>query len=420
MLAPRRSRVAVATLTVLALAGCGGDGDGGGFPAAGTGESKSAPVSIAASAPASTAASAPEGRAARGGVKLVGVGRFNSPLYVTSPPKDKRRLYVVEQDGVVKVVRGGKTLKRPFLDISRLVTSGGEQGLLSVAFPADHDKTGLFYVYYTDRDEKQRVVEYRRSSPDRANIRSARLVLRMDDPERNHNGGPMIFGPDRQLYIGTGDGGGANDQHGPRGNAQNLGSLLGKLLRIDPRKAGSRPYRVPSSNPFVGRDDARPEIWAYGLRNPWRFSFDRSTGDLSIGDVGQNAIEEIDFVKGNGKGANFGWRPFEGTRENFKGEPAPEAIDPVIEKTHSGDGWCSVTGGYVVRDPKLPALRGQYLYGDFCEGRIRAAKLSAGKASRDRRLPLKQVESLASFGEDARARIYVVSLSGAVYRLAAR
>lgn len=416
MLAPRRTFAALALLTALALPGCGDDGEGGDFPAAGAEEP-------AASAPASTASRAtasPEGSAAKGGVKLVGVGRFDSPLYVTSPPQDRRRLYVVEQDGIVKVVRGGKTLKRPFLDIRKLVTSGGEQGLLSIAFPPDHARTGLFYVYYTDKQQKQRVVEYRRSSADRANPRSARLVLRMDDPEGNHNGGLMQFGPDKQLYIATGDGGGANDQHGPRGNAQNLGSLLGKLLRIDPRRSGGRAYRVPGANPFVGRSGARPEIWAYGLRNPWRFSFDRSTGDLTIGDVGQNEVEEIDFVKGTGKGANFGWRPFEGTRVNFKGESAPGAIDPVIEKTHSGDGGRSITGGYVVRDPKLPALKGQYLYGDFCEGRIRAAKLSAGRATKDRQLPLKRIESLASFGEDASRRIYVVSLSGAVYRLAAR
>ena len=412
MLAPRTSLVAFALVTALVLTACGSDGDGGGFPAAGADEPTSAP--------ASTAAKSPEGSAAKGGVKLVGVGRFDSPLYVTSPPQDKRRLYVVEQDGIVKVIRGGKTLKRPFLDVRKLVTSGGEQGLLSIAFPSDHAKTGLFYVYYTDKQQKQRVVEYRRSSADRANPRSARLVLKMDDPESNHNGGMMQFGPDKLLYIGTGDGGGGNDQHGARGNAQNLGSPLGKLLRIDPRKQGSRPYRVPSANPFVGRGGARPEIWSYGLRNPWRFSFDRSTGDLTIGDVGQNEVEEIDFVKGSGKGANFGWRPFEGKRTNFKGEKAPGALDPVITKTHSKDKWCSITGGYVVRDPKLPALRGQYLYGDFCEGRIRAAKLSEGKASKDRQLPLKQIESLASFGEDARGRVYVVSLSGAVYRLAAR
>ncbi len=394
MLAARPTRAAYVLLTaLLALTGCG-DEAGGDFPAA-------------------------EATAAASGLRLVPVGRFESPLYVTSPPGDTRRLHVVEQAGRIRVVRGGRTLARPFLDIRSLVTGGGEQGLLSVAFPPDYATTGLFYVYYTDKAAKQRIVEYRRASPERADPRSARLVLRMDDPESNHNGGQMSFGPDGRLYVATGDGGGGDDQHGPRGNAQDLGSLLGKLLRIDPKRSGGRAYTIPRDNPFVGRSGARPEVWASGLRNPWRFSFDRSTGDLSIGDVGQETIEEIDFVRGTGRGANFGWRPREGSRVNFPDERAPGAIDPVIEKSHD-DGWCSVTGGQVVRDPGLPALRGQYLYGDFCLGRMRAARLAPGRATGDRQLALPQVESLASFGEDAAGRIHVVSLSGAVYRLAAR
>ncbi len=359
----------------------------------------------------------PAGAAAAGaGVKLVPVGRFDAPLFVTAAPGDRRRLYVVEQGGRIRVVRGGKATT--FLDVRRLVTSGGEQGLLSVAFPPDHARTGLFYVYFTDKQSRQRIVEYRRASADRADPGSARTVLVMDDPEGNHNGGQMTFGPDGKLYVATGDGGGGDDQHGRRGNAQDLGSLLGKLLRIDPKRKGSRAYSIPAGNPFAARAGARPEIWAYGLRNPWRFSFDRATGNLNVGDVGQDEIEEVDFVKGDGRGANFGWRPFEGTRENFPGEPAPGAVPPVLEKEHD-DGWCSVTGGYVVRDPGLPALRGQYLYADFCLGRIRAARLAPGKATGDRQLALPQIESLASFGEDAAGRIHVVSLSGPVYRLAA-
>jgi glucose/arabinose dehydrogenase len=299
------------------------------------------------------------------------------------------------------------------------VTAGGEQGLLSIAFPPDHRRTGRFYVYFTDREQQQRVVEYRRSTPDRADAGSGRLVLRMADPEPNHNGGNMQFGPDGLLYIATGDGGGADDRHGPRGNAQDLGSLLGKLLRIDPRATAGAPYRVPGSNPFAGRDGARGEVYSYGLRNPWRFSFDRSTGDLSIGDVGQDQVEEIDFVRrGRGRGANFGWRPLEGRRRNVAGESAPGAIGPVIQKTHAS-GWCSITGGYVVRDPGLRALRGRYVYGDFCRGQIRAATLRPSGARGDRSLGLRTIESLASFGEDARGRIYVVSLAGPVYRLAA-
>ena len=199
----------------------------------------------------------------------------------------------------------------------------------------------------------------------------------MADSESNHNGGLLLFGPDGLLYIGTGDGGGGGDLHGPRGNAQNLGSLLGKILRIDPRRSGGRPYSVPRDNPFVGRAGARGEIYAYGLRNPWRFSFDRRTRDLTIGDVGQNAWEEIDFVprgRGAGRGANFGWRLFEGRARYTPGESAPGHVDPVIVRSHD-DGNCSITGGVVVRDPAVAGLDGRYVFGDFCRGRIESARL---------------------------------------------
>jgi hypothetical protein len=218
--------------------------------------------------------------------------------------------------------------------------------------------------------------------------------------------------------MGTGDGGGGNDQHGSRGNAQDLGSLLGKILRIDPRRSGARPYSVPSSNPFVGRAGARPEIYSYGLRNPWRFSFDRSTADLVIGDVGQDAIEEIDFSpRGQTKGVNYGWRPFEGTQRLFD-EPAPGAVAPVIELGHPPN--CSVTGGYVVRDRGVPALLGRYVYADLCKGELRSAKLGPGSATGDAAVPgVAKINSPSSFGEDARGRVYAVSLSGPVFRLAA-
>jgi glucose/arabinose dehydrogenase len=402
----RAPLLTVVTAALLALAACGfGDGDG----------------EEAAGAQAASGGGDVAGAQA-GGVRLVGVGTFDQPLHVTAPRGDRRRVFVVEQGGTVRVIRGGRRLRRPFLDLRRRVTAGGEQGLLSLAFAPDYARSRRFYVNYTDRTGVQRVVEYRRSrsSADRANAASARLVLRYDDEEANHNGGLLVFGPDRLLYIGTGDGGGANDQHGSRGNAQNLGSLLGKLLRIDPRRSGSRRYRVPTSNPFVGRSGARREIYSYGLRNPWRFSFDRSTGDLTIGDVGQNAIEEIDFVsRGQGRGANFGWRPFEGRRRNFAGEQAPGHVPPVLELSHDA-GNCSVTGGYVVRDRALPALAGRYVYGDLCRGELRAARLASGRATGDRALGLPKVESLSSFGEDGRGRVYLTSLAGPVYRLAAR
>ncbi|HEY7618801.1 MAG TPA: PQQ-dependent sugar dehydrogenase [Solirubrobacteraceae bacterium] len=366
-----------------------------------------------------TGSSAAGRTAASRGVRLIKVGDFEGPLYVTAPPGDRRRIFVVEQGGRIMEVRGGKQLPSPFLDITSNVTAGGEQGLLSMAFAPDYARSGLFYVYYTEKSGTESIWEYRRATADRADPNSARLVLRMQDPEPNHNGGLMIFGPDRLMYVGTGDGGGGNDQHGSRGNAQDLGSLLGKILRIDPRRSGNRPYTVPSSNPFVGRSGARPEIYSYGLRNPWRFSFDRATGDLSIGDVGQDAVEEIDFErKGRARGVNFGWRPWEGRRRNFD-EPAPGAVFPVITHSHSA-GFCSITGGYVVRDRNVPGLYGRYVYGDYCNPHLRVATLRTGGHVQSRTLSVPQIEGVSSFGEDALGRVYVTSLNGPVYRFAAR
>jgi glucose/arabinose dehydrogenase len=404
-----RAAVLACALAVGAV-GCGSD-DGD------TPRAEPAPAREAETQPADTTAT----QAQRSGrLRLVPIGRFQSPTTLAAAPGDRRRLYVVEQGGRIRVVRGGRILRRPFLDVSRLIVSGGEQGLLGLAFAPDYARSRRFYVNYTNRAGDTRIVEYRRSSnPDVADARSARVVLRAPGLEPNHNGGQLAFGPDRLLYIGLGDGGGGNDQHGARGNAQDLGSVLGKILRIDPsRRAAGLAYRIPSSNPFVNRRGARGEIYSYGLRNPWRFSFDRATGDLVIGDVGQNAIEEIDFVRrGRGRGANFGWRPFEGTSKIFSDESAPGHVPPVIQKRHSA-GYCSITGGYVVRDPAVPALRGRYVYSDYCEGRIRSARLTAGGARNDRALPLPRLASVSSFGEDTRGRVYVLSLDGPVYRLA--
>jgi glucose/arabinose dehydrogenase len=368
-----------------------------------------------------TASAAAQSGGAR--LRLVKVGSFASPLYAVSPPGDPSRVMVVERAGRIWVVRHGRRLPRPFLDIRPLVVGGGEQGLLSVAFPPDYGRTRRFYVYYSEQlTANNKVVEYRRSrtDPDRADPATARVVLSMPDQESNHNGGLMLFRPDGLMYIGTGDGGGANDQHPPGGNGQNLGSLLGKILRIDPRASGGRPYTIPRTNPFVGRPGARGEIYAYGLRNPWRFSFDRATGDLAIGDVGQGRIEEIDFMRhGTAGGANFGWRPWEGRTRLFPAEAAPGAIFPVIEHSHAA-GFCSIIGGYVVRDPGLPALRGRYLYSDLCDGRIWATRLRTGTAPIGAPLRLPKLEQVSSFGEDASGRIYVMSILGAVYRIAAR
>ncbi len=404
-----RALLLAAAVAAATLVACGSDGDGAGatIPATG-GDASSTPTTTA-----TTAASR--------GVKLVKVGSFDEPLYVTAPPADRRRIFVVGQGGRIDVVRAGRKLPAPFLDISNRVTAGGEQGLLGLAFAPDYASSGLFYVYYTGTDSKQHLVELHRKSDDLADPASARTVLIHDDPEGNHNGGQLAFGPDGFLYVGTGDGGGGNDQHGTRGNAQNLSSPLGKILRIKPRADGGKSFTAPANNPFVNRAGALPEIYAYGLRNPWRFSFDRATGDLTIGDVGQDAVEEIDFARqGTARGANFGWRPYEGRKRLFD-EPAPGAKFPVITKTHD-DGWCSITGGYVVRDRAVAGLFGRYVYGDFCKGELRSARLSGGKASGDQAIPgLKTISGLASFGEDAAGRIYVVAQGdGTVYRFAAR
>ena len=405
--------LAAACLAAVALIGCGGDDD----PAPSE-EARS--ETVTAERGRTTEEPSAEGAQA-GRLRLVSLGRFASPLYVTAPPTDRRRVFVVEQGGRIRVIRGGQLVRRPFLDLSRLVLSGGEQGLLGLAFAPDYARSRRFYVHYTDRSGNTRVAEYRTRSgnPDLADPGSARIVLRAPGLEANHNGGQLAFGPDGLLYIGLGDGGGANDQHGRRGNGQSLGTVLGKILRIDPRPNGGRPYRVPTSNPFARRAGARGEIYSYGLRNPWRFSFDRETGDLAIGDVGQDGAEEIDFVeRGRGSGANFGWRPYEGRSRIYDDEDAPGHIEPVLEKTHDGDGYCSITGGYVVRDPRLPSLEGRYVYSDFCTGRIRSVRLRSGGAEGDRAERLPRVGSVSSFGEDAAGRIYVTALDGPVYRLA--
>jgi glucose/arabinose dehydrogenase len=404
-----RALLLAAALAAATLVACGSDGDGAGANATTTG-----PTGGETTAKTTTAT------AAARGVKLVKVGSFEQPLYVTAPPADRRRIFVVGQTGRIDIVRGGRKLPTPFLDLSGMVIAGGEQGLLGLAFAPDYATSGLFYVYFTGKDSKEHLVELHRKSDDLADPASIRTVFVHDDPEPNHNGGQLAFGPDGLLYVGTGDGGGGNDQHGARGNAQNLGSPLGKILRIDPRADGTKPFTAPSSNPFVGRAGALPEIYAYGLRNPWRFSFDRANGDLVIGDVGQDAVEEIDFArKGTARGANFGWRPYEGRSRIFD-EPAPGARLPVITKRHD-DGWCSITGGYVVRDRAVGGLYGRYVYGDYCKGQLRSARLSGGKATGDQAIPgLPTVSGLDSFGQDAAGRVYVVSQTGAVYRFAAR
>jgi glucose/arabinose dehydrogenase len=414
----RRRPLALGLLGLVVLVACGA-GDGG-DDASGT---TAAPVAPAPAPPSGTTTSDTPARPAGNGVGLSRIGSFDQPLYVTAPPGDRTRIFVVEQTGRIRIVKNGKKVSTPFLDVSSKVSCCGEQGLLSMVFAPDYAKSKKFYINYTDRGGRDTTWEYRASSADRANAGSARNLLSIADPEGNHNGGQLQFGPDDLLYVGTGDGGGANDVHGARGNGQNLGALLGKILRIDPTPNGGQPYTVPSSNPFRGRSGARPEIWLYGVRNPWRFSFDRSNGDLVIGDVGQSAREEIDFFSrksGGGKGKNLGWRPREGRIQNpaYPNERAPGAFDPQFDYSH-GDGSCSVTGGYIVRDSRVPGLRGRYVYGDYCKGDLFSIKLSDARATSRRRLGL-NVSQLTGFGEDALGRVYATSQDGPVYRLVAR
>ncbi len=355
--------------------------------------------------------------AAEAAPRLVRVGTFSSPVEVTAPGGDRGRVFVVEQAGAVRVLKGGRKLRRPFLDIRGDVQAGGERGLLSMAFAPDYERSGLFYVYFTDNGGDLRLQEFRRSAnPDRASRASRRNLLTVEHSRfGNHNGGHLEFGPDGLLYVSIGDGGGGGDT---LGSGQDLGTLLGKILRIDPRSSRGEPYAVPSSNPFAGHSGARPEIYAYGLRNPFRFSFDRLTGDLAIADVGQGEVEEVDFVRaGRGSGANFGWNRFEG-RRRFAPGAAPGHVPPVLQLLHS-TGACSVIGGYVVRDRSLRGLYGRYVYGDHCLSRLWSARLRTGRAAENRRLAL-TVTDLSSFGLDGRGRLYAVSLQGPVYRFAAR
>nr|BAL58732.1 glucose/sorbosone dehydrogenase [Candidatus Acetothermum autotrophicum] len=341
------------------------------------------------------------------------VDGFTRPVYLTHAGDGSGRLFVVEQAGIIQIIRNGQTLATPFLDIRDRVESGGEKGLLSVAFHPKYKENGRFFVNYTARKEgvlKSVIAEYRVSShPDVAD-RTERVILEIEQPFANHNGGLNKFGPDGFLYIGLGDGGAAGD---PLNNAQSLDTLLGKILRIDIEK---EPYAIPQGNPFVGRANAQGEIWAYGLRNPWRFSFDRCNGRLFAGDVGQNRLEEIDLIE---KGKNYGWRIMEGS-QCFDPPTLCNTLGlelPIAEYDHSLG--CSVTGGYVYRGTQFPALIGHYLFGDYCSGRIWSlVQESSGKWTM--RQLIDSPFSISSFGEDEQGELYVVHYGGAIYRVTAK
>jgi glucose/arabinose dehydrogenase len=348
-------------------------------------------------------------------LSLQPIGSFNQPIYVTSDPADPGRLFVVERGGLIKELRGGSTTT--FADLTSVVRCcESERGLFSIALPADFEQTGLFYVDYTGQDGPGNLhVAELRASGDSAPVSTLRNVLTINhSAAANHNGGQLQFGPDGDLYISTGDGGA-----GQSANAQNTNSLLGKLLRIDPRQTGGSPYSVPPGNPFAGGGGA-PQVWAYGLRNPWRFSFDRLTGDLLIADVGEGNYEELDYAPlsaGLGRGANYGWATCEGFHLTGTASPCPLPghTNPIFEYTHSG-GACAITGGYVARDPSLGDLYGRYLYADLCVGVIRSLIPGLPLAAGDRSEGV-AVTNPVSFGEDSCGRLYVVAEAASVDRL---
>ncbi|MPZ72633.1 MAG: sugar dehydrogenase [Nitriliruptorales bacterium] len=335
-------------------------------------------------------------------IELEDVAQLEEPIAMAVRPDDDA-LYIAERAGRVRAVRGGRVDDEAVLDITDRVTAGGERGLLGIAFSPGGDR---LYASYTNTDGDTRLDAYPMLGETAAAGRRDEL-LAVGQPYANHNGGNVVLGPDGNLYLGLGDGGSGGD---PEGNAQNPGTLLGKLLRLDPEDGSA-----PGDNPFVGDERYQPEVFATGLRNPWRFSFDRDTGDLWIGDVGQNAVEEVNVTPaGDSAGRNFGWNLFEGSQPFGGDQPPPGYVEPVVEYPTGAEG-CAVTGGYVYRGQTIPALHGAYLYSDYCGGWIRAVRVRDGEVVQEAELAA--AEGVASFGEDAAGELYVLSLNGTVSRL---
>ena len=400
-------RPCLLALLVLATAACGGGQDGGQQAQDGSGPTRVPP------APPSTTpkpAVPPTQRQLDGvAIRLLEIAQLDQPVALTVAA-DGTTLFVGERAGRVRVVREGRVEPRPLLDLSGEVVTEGEGGLLGLAFAPDGRH---LYASFTDRRHAVRLVEFAVAGH-AASAASRRDVLTVQQASVRHHGGNVVFGPDGLLWLGLGDGSDGGD---PADAAQSLGVLNGKLLRIDPKPAGRAPYSVPATNPFVGRRGARSEIWAYGLRNPWRFSFDRATGDLWIGDVGQYVMEEIDVVApSRAAGANFGWRRLEG-RRRFKGSRPAGAVPPFHQYNHNS-GRCAVVGGHVYRGRQVAGLDGAYLYGDVCDGHVRALVRVPGQAPRLRDLGVR-LPGLVSFAEDGAGELLLLSLSGGVQRLAA-
>ncbi len=359
---------------------------------------------------------------------VVGVGLqevvrgLSEPVFLTHVPGDATRLFVAEKTGRIRIIQNGAILPAAFLDLRDSVSRGGEQGLLGMAFAGDYATSGRFVVSYTAPRGRLSggtsvIARYNVSSgnPNVANSASGHTLLEVDQPYDNHNGGMVTFGPDGFLYIGLGDGGGGGD---PLDTGQDRTDHLGSLLRID--VSGASGYAVPPSNPYAGNAQFAPEVWNWGLRNPWRFSFDRSTGDLYIGDVGQSSREEINVVPASSTGGeNYGWNELEGTICYQPGCDPTGTLLPVLDYTH-GIG-CSVTGGYVYRGSAIPSLVGHYLYADYCSGWVRSFQYLGGQAvNRQDQPTLSPGVSITSFGEDATGELYVLTQNGIVYRIVPR
>lgn len=341
---------------------------------------------------------------------------FNTP--VTIAHADDARLFVVERGGTIRIINGaGVVESTPFLDISGIIKSGGEQGLLGLAFHPDYAENGYFFVNYTDMDGNTVIARYSvsGSDPDLADPESQLEILTIDQPFSNHNGGDLQFGPDGYLYIGTGDGGSGGD---PQDNGQDMSSLLGKMLRIDIDNGA--PYSIPAGNPYIENEGFADEIWASGLRNPWRFSFDKETGDMWIADVGQNAIEEVNFVpSGMGAGMNFGWRCYEGEEAYNTDNCGPDGdYDfPLYQYYHSEDNGCSVTGGYVYRGTQYPSLDGYYFFSDYCNDILYSLHDSSGQwvLKKHGQYP---GNNFSTFGEDQDGELFVAGISsGTIFKL---
>jgi glucose/arabinose dehydrogenase len=383
----------------------------------------STPAGTAASAGVCADVPASEGTDIR--AELVGEG-FKQPVHLTTPPNVLDRVYVVEQAGVIRILQNGKTLSKPFLDIQDRVRSGGERGLLSLAFHPSYAENRRFFVYYTEQTGDLIISEFTDGGDrDHADPSTERRLLTIEHRKyANHNGGQLAFGPDRFLYLGTGDGGSGGD---PDNHGQDLRSFLGKLLRIDvDKRVGERPYAIPPSNPFIKRKGAAPEIWAYGLRNPWRFSFDRATGDLYIADVGQSASEEVDVQPAASHGGeNYGWRYMEGL--HCFNPPVKCPTDgltlPVLEYPTAPPG--AITGGFVYRGCRMPSLHGTYFYGDYPKGFIRTFRFVQGRATRLEDVTQQLAprssggkHNISSFGEDGRGEVYFLDHQrGEIYQV---